>query len=108
MQNQVISGTLLDRRETTEKPLTEVYIDSVANYYLVADRQDTALSRQRRVNEEELIVALHQIQSEDSTRTIALYADERVEYGHVVKVLDMAARNKLKMVLATKAVTVRE
>lgn len=93
--------------QTTDKPLTEVYIDSVANYYLVADRQDTALSRHRPVNEEELIVALHQIQSEDSTRTIALYADERVEYGHVVKVLDMAARNKLKMVLATKAATVK-
>lgn len=90
--------------QTTDKPLTEVYIDSVANYYLVADRMDTAESRQRRVNEEELIVALHQIQAKDSTRTIALYADERVEYGNVVKVLDMAARNRLKMVLATKAV----
>ena len=91
--------------QTSEKPLTEVYIDSVANYYLVADRTDTAQSRQRPVNEEELIVALHQLQAQDSTRTIALYADERVEYGHVVKVLDMAARNRLKMVLATKAVS---
>lgn len=91
--------------QTSEKPLTEVYIDSVANYYLVEDRMDTALSRQRPVNAEELIVALHQIQSRDSLRSIALYADERVEYGHVVKVLDMAARNHLKMVLATKAIT---
>ncbi len=91
--------------QTSEKPLTEVYIDSVANYYLVADRMDTALSRRQSVTAEELIVALHRIQSTDSLRTIALYADERVEYGHVVKVLDMAARNHLKMVLATKAAT---
>ena len=91
--------------QTSDKPMTEVYIDSAANYYLVADRMDTTLSRRQAVNPEELIVALHRIQSQDSLRSIALYADERVEYGHVVKVLDMAARNHLKMVLATRATT---
>ena len=36
-------------------------------------------------------------------RAIALYADETVDYGRVVDVLDLAARNRLKMVLATRA-----
>ena len=36
-------------------------------------------------------------------RAIALYADEKVEYGKVVGVLDMAARARLRMVLATRA-----
>lgn len=89
--------------QTSDKPLTEVYVDSDANYYLVADRRDTAMSRQRKVNEEELLVALHQLHDQDSTRTIALYGDERVEYGHIVRILDLAARNRLKMVLATRA-----
>ena len=33
---------------------------------------------------------------------IAIYADEEVPYGKIVEVLDMGARNNLKMVLATK------
>ena len=43
------------------------------------------------------------IQQQDSTRGIALYADEKVTYGKIVEILDMAARRKMKMVLATKA-----
>lgn len=33
---------------------------------------------------------------------IAVYADESVTYGTLVKVLDLGAQNNLKMVLATK------
>ncbi len=33
---------------------------------------------------------------------IAVYADEEVTYGTLVKVLDLGAQNNLKMVLATK------
>lgn len=92
--------------ETTQlKPVTEVYIDSVSNIYLVADRNDsTGLERKpRQVSREELMQALALIQSQDSLRAIALYADETVDYGRVVDVLDLAARNRLKMVLATRA-----
>lgn len=92
--------------ETTQlKPVTEVYIDSLSNIYLVADRNDSTdiNTHPRRMNREELVSALALIQSQDSLRAIALYADETVDYGKVVEVLDMAARNKLKMVLATRA-----
>ena len=34
---------------------------------------------------------------------IAIYADEDVAYGNIVKILDIGARKGMKMVLATKA-----
>lgn len=91
--------------QTVLKPVTEVYVDSAANFYLVADRNDSiaANNEARAVSGEELLAVLRLIQSQDSTRAVALYADQRVEYGKVVEVLDMAARNHLRMVLATRA-----
>lgn len=91
--------------QTSKKPLTEVYVDSLSNFYIVIDRTDSipGNSAPRPVSNEELIAALTLIQQQDSTRGIALYADEKVEYGKIVEILDMAARRKMKMVLATRA-----
>ncbi len=91
--------------QTSEKPLTEVYVDSLSQFYVVIDRTDSvaANTTPKAVTRDELIAALTLIQQQDSTRGIALYADEKVEYGKIVEILDMAARRKMKMVLATKA-----
>ncbi|MDE6022234.1 MAG: biopolymer transporter ExbD [Muribaculaceae bacterium] len=91
--------------QTSKKPLTEIYVDSLSQFYIVLDRTDSipSGSTPRQVSREELIAALTLIQQQDSTRGIALYADEKVEYGKIVELLDMAARKKMKMVLATKA-----
>ena len=91
--------------QTTLKPITEVYIDAEGKYFLVADRNDTteALSSPRIVAPEELMANLALIHQQDSLRAIALYADSTVTYARVVEVLDMAARQNLKMVLATRA-----
>ena len=40
---------------------------------------------------------------QDSTVTIALHADEEVPYREVVKILDIANANRIKLVVATKA-----
>lgn len=87
------------------KPLTEVYIDSDAKIYLVADRNDSTevLSRPVELSAAMLETELARIQQADSTRAIALYADSVVDYGKVVKVLDIAARNNLRMVLSTRS-----
>ena len=37
----------------------------------------------------------------DSLRSMALYADSLADYGMVVRLLDMAARRKLRLVLST-------
>lgn len=91
--------------QTKNKPVTEVYVDSLANFFLVADRSanDPSLSQPRPVSADELTAALLLLQQQDSTAAVALYADTRVEYGKVVEVLDLAARNRLHMVLATRA-----
>ena len=91
--------------QTSVKPVTEVYIDAESNLFIVTDRNDSThlLSIPKEVTFETLEAELTRIQHTDSTRAIALYADSVVEYGKVVKVLDMAARNKMKMVLLTRA-----
>ena len=91
--------------QTSSKPVTEVYIDAESNLYLVADRNDSTgvLSVPKQLQFEQLDAELAAIQRADSTRAIALYADSVVDYGKVVRVLDYAARNNLRMVLATHA-----
>lgn len=91
--------------QTSLKPQTEVYVDSVRNLYLVEDRNDTTGVRSipHQIKIEELAGRLTDIQRVDSMRPVALYADERVPYGYVVDVLDMAARSNLRLVLATRA-----
>ena len=91
--------------QTSLKPTTEVYIDSLRNIYLVEDRNDSlgVHNIPRLTPADELPSRLAAIQKIDSLRPVALYADERVPYGYVIDVLDMAARNHLRLVLATKA-----
>ena len=91
--------------QTSEKPLTEVYVDSLSQVYLVVDRNDSTntLSIPKPVDLGALAAELREIQRADSTRAIALYADSTVRYARVVEILDIAARNKLRMVLSTSA-----
>lgn len=95
--------------QTSQKPVTEVYIDAESKLYLVADRNDSTavLSVPKPVNLAALGAELSQIQQQDSTRAVALYADSTVAYARVVEVLDLAARRNLRMVLSTSAKEVR-
>lgn len=91
--------------QITNKPVTEVYLDSLYTISIVEDRTDTAdisKSYPREVSLEELAAGLAAVRQLDSLRTVALYADQSVEYGKVVEILDVAARQKIKMVLATQ------
>ena len=90
--------------QTSQKPQTEVYVDSLRNLYLVEDRNDTTGVRSipHEIKLEELAPRLTAIQQIDSLRPVALYADERVPYGYVVDVLDMAARSNLRLELAPR------
>jgi len=91
--------------QTSLKPVTEVYINSDSQLFLVADRNDSThtLSEPVAVSAPELLARLSEIQAADSLRAIALYADSTVKYAHVIEVLDMAARKHLRMVLATRS-----
>lgn len=91
--------------QTSLKPVTEVYMDSLTNLYVVENRHDSVVEKAtpRPVSLQELMAALTLIQQQDSLRAVALYADTKVEYGKVMEILDVAARRNLKMVLATKS-----
>lgn len=93
--------------QTIEKPRTEVYIDSLRNIYVVADRNDSLPDRRlpRAVSEAQLQSTLLGLRQEGNMEAVALYADSVVPYASVIRVLDMAARNDIKMVLATRPTT---
>ncbi len=88
----------------TLRPVSEVYIDSLGQYYFVTDRNDSiAANREpRQVTRKELTAFLQLVHTQDSTRPVALYADRDVHYGTVVSLLDDASRQGVKMVLATQ------
>ena len=91
--------------QTATKPVTEVYIDSLAQISIVVDRTDSINidnSFPRAVDLNALAAKLADVRAVDSLRTVALYADKQIEYGKVVEVLDVAAKQNLKMVLATQ------
>lgn len=88
------------------KPVTEVYLDSLNQIFIVEDRTDTLNTGKATpslTNLEALGFQLAAIRAVDSVRPVALYADKNIEYGRVVDVLDAAARQNIKMVLATQA-----
>ena len=90
--------------QTSLKPVTEVYIDKDSKLFLVADRNDsteensTAGSHPRRTSRQP---DAHPAAGLPACR--GLYADSTVAYARVIEVLDLAARNNLRLVLATRS-----
>lgn len=93
--------------QTAIKPSTRVYIDKQMNMAVsMSGSEDEPVMVG---STDELLGYLQQAAAQapaDSTGLtsgfIAIYADEEVTYGKLVEVLDLGARNNLKMVLATK------
>lgn len=83
--------------QTAIKPGTRVYIDKEHRLYAsFGDEEPQA------IEPDALLAFLQFAQKSEPESFIAIYADEEVPYGKIVEVLDMGARNNLKMVLATK------
>lgn len=86
--------------QTSLKPSTRVFIDKDSRFYVSISGEEPSA-----VELESLAGALQDARinsSPDSDDFIAVYADEEVTYGTLVRVLDLGAQNNLKMVLATK------
>ena len=77
--------------QTSLKPSTRVFIDKDSRFYVSISGEEPSALQDARINS-----------SPDSDDFIAVYADEEVTYGTLVRVLDLGAQNNLKMVLATK------
>ena len=80
------------KAKTLEKQTISVSINNDLDFY---------------INENQVIVSnleneLKQVLSQQQEPAIILHADKTVDIEHVVKVMDIAYRNKYKIVLATK------
>ena len=91
--------------QSSEKPVTEIYLDSDARLWLVVDRRDSVAgaSVPRPVSRDELKASLMLLQQNDSLNSVALYADSTVAYARVVEILEMASKNDFRLVLATQS-----
>ncbi len=83
--------------QTAVKSSTRVYIDNELKLYA-----SFADEKPQPIETNALLSFLRLAQEQAPETFIAIYADENVPYGKIVEVLDMGARNNLKMVLATK------
>lgn len=85
------------KNQTSTRPVARVVIDSDLNIYAAMGKDS-----ERQVTADGLAAFMQECAAADGERYVALYADETVPYGEIVRVLDMANDNNLKMVLATR------
>ena len=86
-------------KSSTRIVLVKVNIDDLGNY-TVAEGKGTA----QPILFEELESYLKNAMVKDTSTFVSLHADENLPYKEIVKVLDIANKNRLKIVIATKPV----
>ncbi len=85
--------------QTAIKPSTRIYIDKQMAVYASSPQDEEPRPI---ADMQQLLDFLVMSQQQNPEGVIAVYADEEVTYGRLVEVLDLGAKNNLKMVLATK------
>ena len=85
------------KTQTAAKPIVRVLIDKDLNYYVSAGKE-----KERPVSFDEIEPFLQQQVLAEPDMYVALYADETVPHGEVVKVLNIANVNKFKLVKAAR------
>lgn len=85
------------QKQTAAKPLTRVHLTKDLMYYVAAGNE-----KEKSVSFDDIAPFLQKQYNKEPEMFVALYADESVPYKEVVKILDIANKNKFKIVLATK------
>lgn len=80
------------KAKTLEKQTISISIDEGINFYINENKIDVANLEQEMIKKVE----------DTEEPAIILHVDKTVDIEHVVKVMDIAYRNKFKIVLATK------
>ncbi len=80
------------KAKTLEKQTISISIDEEINFYINENKIDVANLEQEMIKKVE----------DTEEPAIILHVDKTVDIEHVVKVMDIAYRNKFKIVLATK------
>ena len=84
-------------QKVTRPQVAKVSIDNLGNYFVALGKAKPVA-----IDPDNLENYLANIQASDTTMYIALHADEDVAYKEVVRVLDIANENHMKLVVATK------
>ena len=87
-------------KTATEQVVARVSIDKECKYYIAGNKEKAV-----EVSPEMLEEQIMNLVSRDTATFLALYADQEIAYKEVVRVLDIANKNKLKLVIATSAST---
>lgn len=90
-------------KTATEQVVARVSIDKDGQYFLASGKEKAV-----QVLPEMLEQQILNIVAQDTATFLALYADQDIAYKEVVRVLDIANKNKLKLVIATSAQTEEE
>ncbi len=83
---------------STKSVIAKVTIDENGNYFVAKGN-----SNPEAIDPENLESYILNLVAQDTTTYIALHADQSIAYKEVVKVLDIANQNKLKIVIATQS-----
>lgn len=84
-------------KTATKAPMVKIGISEDGTYSIADNGVEP-----RVVTFDEIEPYLQVVQASDSSTYVALYADEFVPYREIVKILDIANENRLKLVIATK------
>ena len=85
------------QKQTAAKPQSRVTIDKNLNYYVAFGNQ-----REKQVSFDDITPFLQERYNQEPEMFVALYADELVPYGEIVKVLNLVYKNNFKMVIVTR------
>ena len=85
------------KQQAVVKPLARVTIDASLNYFVAVGKEKTV-----QVEYSQLASYLLSAREQNADMYFALYADESVPYREIMKVLNIANDNQLRMVLATQ------
>lgn len=84
--------------QVAETPTARITIDASLNYYI-----SSADGKAAPVSLDQLNAAIRALAGNNGNEPfVALYADESIPYGEVVKVLNIGVENNIRMVLATR------
>ena len=97
--NSIKGNIPQSKQHAAAKRITRVTIDENMNYYIACGNEAA-----QPVTYDQLVQKLAEAPQHDTERFVALYADETVPYREIVKILNIANDNRLKMVLAAKPV----
>ena len=88
--------------QTAIKPSTRIYVDKDLNMFATQQKPEGGESDLLPIAPEQLEGFMQALHAGNPNEFVAVYADEEVNYGKIVEILDKGSKQGVKIVLATK------